>query len=59
MSQSMFCEQCGAALVLGVRFCEACGQPVVESGSGRPTCHAFSSTSPGPVGRRLVRGAPK
>ena len=36
MSQSMFCEQCGAALVLGVRFCEACGQPVVELAAAVP-----------------------
>ena len=36
MSQSRFCEQCGAAWPQASRFCEACGQPVLAEAQAVP-----------------------
>lgn len=38
-----FCENCGARLVAGIRFCEACGQPVA------PAAPAIPSVAPGVI----------
>src|SRR6185369_10570683 len=50
-----FCDQCGAALRVGARFCDGCGTPVVAAAGGasgaggagaRPTSSPVSYATP-------------
>ncbi len=50
-----FCENCGARLTAGIRFCEACGRPVAEAAPAVPPAVSRDAAARAPS-RRLVAG---
>ena len=40
-NDNLFCEECGAKLVLGMNFCEECGHPVLKANSCRKCGYVF------------------
>ncbi len=58
MSQSKFCENCGAPLAADVRFCESCGQPVATAAPAAAPAgpHMASTAAPPPPAEASARG---
>lgn len=49
MSETRSCEQCGAALAAGARFCEICGTPLAPIASAPPEATPPVASAPAPA----------